>query len=152
MWARGRMVKTEFAHCIISYTRVGGGFCHPLPTKTCPCPFPSGSLPASRIQGARGSPSDSPAPRVVITREAVVSNGVKYSGLYHKATSVFKMFTACSPSVVASETHDSGSCVLASLPCEEEQSISLAWAAPPSGGASGGACSGLFFQSPFGSA
>ena len=89
---------------------------------------------------------------MVITREAVVSNGVKYSGLYHKATSVFKMFTACSPSVVASEIHDSGSCVLASLPCEEEQSKSLAWAAPPSGGASGGACSGLFFLSPFGSA
>eukprot|EP00959_Pyramimonas_sp_CCMP1952_P469182 9494493-Pyramimonas_sp.AAC.1 len=68
------------------------------------------------------------------------------------ATSVFKMFTACSPGVVASEILDSGSCVLASLPCEEEQSISLTWAAPPSGGASGGACSGLFFQSPFESA
>ncbi len=59
--------------------------------------------------------------------------------------------------VVASElvsefAYDSGSAVLTSLACGVEQSGSLARLAPPSGGASGGACGGLFPELAFGPA
>ena len=45
---------------------------------------------------------------MVITREAVVSNGMKISGPHHAATSVLNMFKACSRGVVTSEAFDAG--------------------------------------------
>ena len=73
-------------------------------------------LPPARpkIRGARGSPSDSPAPCMVNTREAIVRN---FAPL-HAGSSAFKQRPR---GVVATEVLDSGNSVLASLPCQEQR-------------------------------